>query len=230
MGARSTVAGCLVILATALCTTGHSTNRGEVENYKARNRILRQRLISEGCSAREATRSKRHTDFLLSEDDIQLEIEKELYEQLFDQLVKCRRDRPISSAGSTPIMTSPSTYDTSGNSPDYSNLPYTSFSKFTTDFPIASTTAPMPVPAECLSARNLTESWRNINSGDALPIIGSYNCDPREMVASRRPWFRFAGLAGTRISSKCVPHNRCGTSAPLWTDKPMPTQIGVVFP
>ena len=50
------------------------------------------------------------------------------------------------------------------------------------------------------------------------------------MVASGRPWFRFAGLAGTRISSKCVPHNRCGTSAPLWTDKPMPTQIGVVFP
>ena len=219
-----------VILATALCTTAHSATRGEVENYKARNRILRQRLTSEGCSVRDTDRSKRHTNFLLSDNDIQLEIEKELYEQLFDQLVKCRQDRRISSAGSTPIMTSPSTYETSGNTPDYSKLSYTSFIKITTDFPKAATTTPMPVPAECLSAKNLTESWRNINSGPALPQKGHYKCDQQDMVAAGRPWFRFTGLAGTRISSKCVPHNSCGTGVPLWTDKPMPREIGVVFP
>ena len=37
-------------------------------------------------------------------------------------------------------------------------------------------------------------------------------------------WYRFAGAAGTQLSTSCVPMHRCGTEFPLWMDGEYPTE------
>lgn len=48
------------------------------------------------------------------------------------------------------------------------------------------------------------------------------------MEAAGRPWFRFAGAAGTRLLDHCVPGYSCGTHIALWSDEVMPTRVGVI--
>ncbi|KAF6029059.1 hypothetical protein EB796_012639 [Bugula neritina] len=85
------------------------------------------------------------------------------------------------------------------------------------------------MPDECLTARNLSESWRKDNRGSRIsPIWGKSNCDTKQMVRDGRPWFRFVGEAGNRLLDTCPPVYSCGTYGGIWTDQPMPTRVGVV--
>ena len=85
-----------------------------------------------------------------------------------------------------------------------------------------------PVPEECQTAINLTEAWRRDHTGSYIkPINGNYNCDPGTMIGQGRPWFRFAGDAGNRLTDTCPPRFSCGSIVALWSDDAMPTVIGV---
>ena len=92
------------------------------------------------------------------------------------------------------------------------------------------------VPEECKNATHLTEAWRqDHNNSDIKPTINNHNqywyqCDTEEMMAANRPWFRFSGSAGNKLADWCIPHDSCGTSVALWSDDPMPSEIGVVQP
>ena len=90
------------------------------------------------------------------------------------------------------------------------------------------TTTALPYPEECQNAINLTEEWRADNKGNRLN--GMNNCDPQTMIDSGRPWFRFANAAGNRLLISCPPDNSCGTHAGMWSDAPMPGDVGVVAP
>lgn len=96
---------------------------------------------------------------------------------------------------------------------------------------LTTTISTTTTPAMCLSAIKLTEWWRKDHKGSYLHpknYWNEFNCDPREMVAAGRPWFRFSGEAGNRLMNKCVPQLSCGTNLALWSDDPMPTQVGVI--
>ena len=85
-----------------------------------------------------------------------------------------------------------------------------------------------PPPAECQSAINLTEYWRNVNAGTGIRPPGGLNCDTRDMNNNypERPWFRFVGDAGNMMLNSCPPSNSCGTHAGMWTDAAMPSAVG----
>ena len=98
----------------------------------------------------------------------------------------------------------------------------------TTSEPTTTTTS-APLPAECVNAINLTESWRLDHSGSWIkPINGQPNCDTTDMINSGRPWFRFSGSAGTKLLNSCPPKLSCGTGVALWSNSTMPLAIGVV--
>ena len=84
-----------------------------------------------------------------------------------------------------------------------------------------------PPPAECQSAINLTEYWRNVNAGTDIRPPGGLNCDVREMNDNYagRPWFRFAGAAGNMMLNSCPPSKSCGTNGGMWTDEGMPSVV-----
>ena len=84
-------------------------------------------------------------------------------------------------------------------------------------------------PAECLSALNLTESWRRDYYGSSIkPKNGDRNCGTRDMRNMGQPWFRFAGDVGRRLLNRCVPAYSCGTHVAIWSDAAMPSKIGEV--
>jgi len=104
----------------------------------------------------------------------------------------------------------------------------------TTTSATPTSTTTIPQPPQCLSAINLTESWRKDHSDSGIrPIDGDPNCDTIDMNVDRF-WFRFSGAAGNRLLDHCVPSvvkiggGSCGTSLALWSDDTMPDQIGVV--
>lgn len=82
-------------------------------------------------------------------------------------------------------------------------------------------------PQECHRAVALTDSWRRDINGSGLNA-GKYNCDTRWMIESGRPWFRFSGEAGNHLLNSCPPQFSCGTNVGLWSDEPMPGNIGIV--
>ncbi|XP_067934814.1 oncoprotein-induced transcript 3 protein-like [Watersipora subatra] len=86
----------------------------------------------------------------------------------------------------------------------------------------------IPTPHECLTATNLTESWRmDHNGSDIRPggphSSGGYTCDMHKDLQ----WFRFSGAAGRRMLNKCPMMNSCGTRWPYWTDEKAPEEVGV---
>ena len=85
-----------------------------------------------------------------------------------------------------------------------------------------------PPPAECQSAINLTEYWRNVNAGTEIVPPGGRSCDTRDMNINYpdRPWFRFVGDAGNIMLNSCPPSQSCGASAGIWTDAEMPSAVG----
>ena len=85
------------------------------------------------------------------------------------------------------------------------------------------------IPGECISAINLTESWRGDYKGSAIrPVNGSLNCDTKQMIQQGRPWFRFSGAAGNRLLDSCrsLPGHSCGTVLGMWSNDVMPIATG----
>ncbi|XP_067933925.1 oncoprotein-induced transcript 3 protein-like [Watersipora subatra] len=83
-------------------------------------------------------------------------------------------------------------------------------------------------PPECLTATNLTESWRMDISGSGIKPGGpnsfdEYACD----LNIDLQWFRFTGDAGNRMLNTCPPMFSCGAMMPYWSDEPLPTEVGV---
>jgi len=93
-----------------------------------------------------------------------------------------------------------------------------------------STTTSKPVPFECRTAINLTEKWRTDTEGGSLkPIVYNIsNCDTRQMAEGNNPWFRFVGEAGNRLLDTCPQPMSCGSSIGIWSDSPMPENVGEV--
>ena len=84
------------------------------------------------------------------------------------------------------------------------------------------------LPVECVNAVDLTQSWRKDHNGTNISYkANTHHCNPREMVAAGRPWFRIAGQAGNRLLDRCVPVKSCGTYVPLWSNATMPLTIGM---
>ena len=85
------------------------------------------------------------------------------------------------------------------------------------------------IPSECISAINLTESWRRDYKGsDIRPVNGGYNCDTKQMIQQGRPWFRFSGAAGNRLLDSCrsLPGHSCGAVLGMWSNDAMPIATG----
>ena len=94
-----------------------------------------------------------------------------------------------------------------------------------------STAPPVSQPAACLSAINLTDSWRMDHSGSSIrPIAGKINDGTSRMIKQGRPWFRFSGSAGDMMLNHTVPEYSCGTHIGLWTNNTMPSAVGVKAP
>ena len=71
------------------------------------------------------------------------------------------------------------------------------------------------LPVECVNAVDLTQSCRKDHNGTNISYKeNTHHCDPCEMVAAGRPWFRIAGQAGNRLLDRCVPVKSCGTYFP----------------
>ena len=54
---------------------------------------------------------------------------------------------------------------------------------------VPTTSIPSLMPDQCLTAMNLTDSWRIYRPDSER----GYNCDVKDMYRWGRPWFRFAG-------------------------------------
>lgn len=191
----------------------------ELEQYKYRNKLLHDQIIAEGCPNPGPVRVRRA---VIGDDGkrvkTKLEVEKKFYEDLTTMLIKCREG--------TPTMQPTPKQETTA-------LPTT---KPVTRDPTTSAPAPTAPPATnlqpdaCKQAINLTESWRqDHNSSNIEAIDGEFpQCDTREMDDAGNPWFRFTGEAGNKLLNFCVDFDSCGTNFPLWSDDPMPIEIGVV--
>ena len=87
----------------------------------------------------------------------------------------------------------------------------------------------VPLPVDCVNAVDLTQRWRKDHNGTNISYKeNTHHCDPREMVAAGRPWFRIAGQAGNRMLDRCVPVKSCGTYVPLWSNATMPATVGMI--
>ena len=171
----------------------------ELEQMKIRVDMVHDRLISEDCPEPDVQKTQRR--HVHSTAAVDFEIETQLYRYLTHLLIQCRN-----------------------NKVDFSTTPVIS-----TTEPTPTSTTGSPLPTECLTAINLTESWRLDHSGSYIrPINGNYNTDPRDMVTAGRPWFRFIGNAGNKLADFCVPVYSCGTGATLWSNSTMPSSVGVV--
>jgi len=92
---------------------------------------------------------------------------------------------------------------------------------------VESTRTSKPLPLECQTATNLTESWRADNKGMRLRPNNTVICDTGTMIANGRPWFRFAGKAGNKLLDTCPPPDSCGSHSGIWSNDTMPSEVGV---
>ena len=171
----------------------------ELEYYAQQNKLAVEALLTEGCPL-----PRRIRTVARSLKELQLLQKKQLYEELTNQLFMCKKIRTEGKTTTTqPVSDAPTTKRL--------------------------TTTVNPLPQQCKSAINLTEYWRKDHFGHQIkPISGDSNCDSRDMVDQGNPWFKFTGAAGSRLLNHCVPGYSCGSHRALWSDAPMPSQIGVV--
>jgi len=140
------------------------------------------------------------------------------------RLSECRQE-PVSTTTVTPASTRMSTPTSTSTITSASTV--TSASTSTSTVIVESTTTSKPLPLECQTATNLTESWRADNEGMRLTANNSTACDLRQMVANGRPWFRFAGKAGNKLLDTCPPPYSCGSDIGFWSNATMPSEVGV---
>ncbi|KAL9961273.1 hypothetical protein ACROYT_G030182 [Oculina patagonica] len=75
-------------------------------------------------------------------------------------------------------------------------------------------TSCVPLPEECLTYTNLTDSKRKVTAIKEVVL-----CDS-ELVPG---WYRFQGDAGTKMPTTCPPKYSCNTHAPGWLNGAHPT-------
>lgn len=139
-------------------------------------------------------------------DEVEVQVQQNLYQQLKVVLVECRR---TGSQKTTNRTTEPQA--TAKTTPTTASSPTTlhSYCDFYT--------------------LNLTEGWRQDHKGSNIkPLNGTYNCDISVMILNERQWFRFSGAAGNQLMNSCVPGLSCGTHISLWSDDLVkPINLGV---
>lgn len=185
----------------------------EIVRYQRRNAILHDMLVADGCPDLFVIRQKREL-FTPSVDDIQLVVEKQMYEELSSAVVDCKR-RILLPGATTTNSTKPAQMTTMPDS-------------LTSTMSPPSTSA-IPIPTQCLRAINLTESWRKDNKGKKIkPNDGKPHCESKFMIPLGLPWFRFSGAAGTQLLNTCPPAYSCGSNGAMWSGQRTPTVVGKV--
>ena len=180
----------------------------------------------------------------------ELEMEKLLYRRMLTTLSECRRRKRATTSGpattvviTTPTSTVKATAKSTQKTVTTVNMTKTS-AKSTPKATITDNMTPKSIkstptttstqmttsiPSECISAINLTQSWRRDYKGsDIRPVNGNYNCDTKQMIEQGRPWFRFSGAAGNRLLDSCrsLPTWSCGTYLGMWSYDAMPIATG----
>lgn len=200
-------------------TVLHDSTGFQFEIYKRRNHVLLELLIKEECLS--LPKHDRETR-AVSPPETELEAERVVYKQLTDELIACRAAK---SERSRPTVKQ--TVPTSTKSPTPTTMSSTPMPTPST----RSTTTPTPLLLACRIATNLTQYWRKDHAGSNINP-SSPICDNRDMVAQGRPWFRFSGAAGNRLLDHCIDSKHaqgsCGTHRAIWSDAPVPHQVGVV--
>ena len=138
-----------------------------------------------------------------------IEIQKELYQQLWKELRRCKQ---LAAQKTTPAVKPNST-------PKEQATPKRQ-------------TTPKPKvrrPLECRNAVQFKESWRKDHDGSNLKpggpcSLNGYACD----LSFNATWFQFKGAAGNMMLDRCPKENSCGASVAMWTDWTMPQEVGVV--
>ena len=167
----------VIILLAVVCLPTQSAVIDSLSNVKqelfhVKNQIrIVYKLLVEECP--EEVREKRavHDD----ESATYFEINESYLKTLVESLIKCRKYKNLS----TKLLTT----------------------ELITDQTTESTTTSAPLPSQCLSATNLTDSWRMDHDGKDLKGGGpnawsdGRACDFRQSLQ----WFRFAGSAGKNI-------------------------------
>ena len=75
----------------------------------------------------------------------------------------------------------------------------------------------------CNSYKVLSEADRA--QGPIVINANNYRCDRDDLVPG---WYRFQGVAGDRMTDKCVPENHCGSRWSGWLSPAHPSTEGVV--
>ena len=183
---------CVLLSETAIIGSNHEL-KNQIFYYQSKSSVVIE-LLAKECP--EELKLKRQlTDELGATD---LEVEKLHYYKLLQKLKECRQKKkePLhasSSFSTTSTTPSPSTTTST------TTIPTTTTTVTTSTTTVTTTT--IPAPPLCLSATNLTESWRLDHDGkDIRPggphSGGGYACDFRKNLK----WFRFAGAAGKKFS------------------------------
>ena len=172
----------LLVVSVLLSHSAVIDNPSEVNQelfiYKEQVRIMYQ-LLAEKCP--EVIRSKRDVfnNQLLSSE---LMVQKLHYTAFLKKLNNCMKSKQMQTTSVKSSSTSSTT----------TNLPTTTELETTTQ----------PMPATCLSATNLTDSWRMDHDGKNLKgrgpnAVSGWACDFRKSLQ----WFRFTGAAGKNNKS-----------------------------
>ena len=176
----------------------------------------------------------------------ELEMEKLLYRRMLTTISECRRRKRATTSrpATTAVTTGPTSTVKAASKSKQKTVTTVNMTKTSTkSTPKATitdnmtpksikstqktTSTPMTtsIPSECISAINLTESWRRDYKGsDITPVNGRLNCDTSHMINKGRPWFRFSGAAGNRLLDSCrsMPTRSCGTHLGMWSNAAMP--------
>ena len=173
------VVTCVLLSESATISDSALMNQ-ELFVYKEQIRLL-YRLLAEECPDEVRVGRADDDDVALTD----LEVQKLHYNGLLKRLNNCRkinrmRTLPVTSTKTQQKTTKPTTTEPTTTKP-------------TTTEP----TTTKPLPAPCLSATNLTDSWRmdhegkDLKGGGPNAYIGRA-CDLRKELQ----WFRFTGPAG----------------------------------
>ena len=96
----ATVFTLLLLIGVAVCSLYDPQGDRQLERYRARNKILHDKLITENCTDPQLVRFKR-SEVLTNQHGLRLEIEKELFEMMIKMLTQCRNSKMAATQSTT---------------------------------------------------------------------------------------------------------------------------------
>ena len=96
----ATVFTLLLLIGVAGCSLYDPQGNRQLERYRARNKIIHDKLITENCTDPQQVRFKR-SEVLTNENGLRLEVEKELFEMMIKMLLQCRYSKMATTQSTT---------------------------------------------------------------------------------------------------------------------------------